>query len=326
MTEVPPGREGSDDVDDLYRRASDLDASRPSDSTRRRILHHAAQLAEQRAAQNDAAGLGRRRAANQPWWRPAIFGTLAAAALAGLLVTPRFFAPGTSPTAAVSPAQVSRPSPALAPPPAAQSARQSPRAAADTEPNPPPPAEGLGNLEPRTIARNAAQSAEPAAELAAKNAPAKAQSEIHARSGLVAGDRAVDAKRMQGASGAQSAAPAAPPAPATTPAPAPVTALAARAPEASDLAAQLRRAAETGDIPELQMLLDKQPVIDARDADGRTALMLSTLHGRGQAVDVLLAHGADPNAADGHGVTPLQAAVAGHQQAIVEALQRAGAR
>jgi len=40
----------------------------------------------------------------------------------------------------------------------------------------------------------------------------------------------------------------------------------------------------------------------------------------------LLAHGADPNAADAQGNTPLQIALAGGDPAIVAALQRAGAR
>jgi len=51
--------------------------------------------------------------------------------------------------------------------------------------------------------------------------------------------------------------------------------------------------------------------------------MLAVLRGQSRAVDVLLANGADPNAADGHGTTPLQAALAAHQQAIAETLQRA---
>jgi ankyrin repeat protein len=100
----------------------------------------------------------------------------------------------------------------------------------------------------------------------------------------------------------------------------------AAAARSSEPAAELRRAAEIGDIPQLQMLLDKQPLIEARDENGRTALILAALHGQSRAVDMLLAHGADPNAADGHGTTPLQAAVAGNQQAIVAALRRAGAR
>jgi ankyrin repeat protein len=49
-------------------------------------------------------------------------------------------------------------------------------------------------------------------------------------------------------------------------------------------------------------------------------------HGQARAVDVLLAHGADPNAADANGDTPLKAAIEGHQPAIAAALQRAGAR
>jgi ankyrin repeat protein len=90
--------------------------------------------------------------------------------------------------------------------------------------------------------------------------------------------------------------------------------------------ADLRRTAEIGDIPHLQALLDRKISIDARDESGRTALMLATLRGQSDAVDVLLAHGADPNSADALGTTPLQAAIAGGQQQIVVALQRAGAR
>jgi ankyrin repeat protein len=54
--------------------------------------------------------------------------------------------------------------------------------------------------------------------------------------------------------------------------------------------------------------------------------MLATLHGQTNAVAVLLAYGADPNAADADGTTPLQAAKAGDHPAIVAALQRYGAR
>jgi hypothetical protein len=93
----------------------------------------------------------------------------------------------------------------------------------------------------------------------------------------------------------------------------------------ADSAAQVRRAAETGAVPQLQTLLG-QVDIDARDESGRTALMLATLSGQARAVDMLLAHGADPNAADAQGVTPLQAAIAGDRPAIAAALRRAGAR
>jgi ankyrin repeat protein len=88
----------------------------------------------------------------------------------------------------------------------------------------------------------------------------------------------------------------------------------------------LRRAAEAGDLAVLKELLGKQTDIDSRDSSGRTALMLATLRGRADAVAALLAHGADPNAADARGTTPLQAAMAGSEPAVVKVLQRYGAR
>jgi len=94
----------------------------------------------------------------------------------------------------------------------------------------------------------------------------------------------------------------------------------------ADPAAAFRRAAEIGDLSGLQVLLVKQTDIDSRDAAGRTALMLATLHGQTDAVAALLVYGADPNATDANGATPLQAAMTGGHPAIVVALQRYGAR
>ena len=351
MNEVPPGQNDADEVDEHYRRASALDDSRPSELVRRRILQHAAQLATERTAQNSAARIPTR--AVRAWRRPAIFGTLAAAALAGLLIVPQFLTPSAPPTAALPPALDSSSREAAAPSAAMQSsklARQEStdelRSAAPAEfpaaapalseaparpqyqepappqsPVPPPLAEVQGALKPHAFARNAASPAESTAEIAAKNAPAERQKMSSSGSAAAGGDSreeakvVVDAQRMQGGiSGtAQSAAPQ----------PAAPMAQSARS---SDPAAQMRRAAEIGDVAQVRMLLDKRAPIDARDDNGRTALMLAVLHGQSDAVDVLLAHGADPNAADAHGTTPLQAAIAADQQAIIAALQRAGAR
>src|SRR5882724_4424578 len=95
------------DLDEIYRRASARDTSRPSEAVRRRVLEHAAAV---------AAG-PQRPTANRARWRPAIFGTLAAAALAGLLIVPRVFNPQPSAESAdtAAPAQV----PPLAAPPLA---------------------------------------------------------------------------------------------------------------------------------------------------------------------------------------------------------------
>jgi hypothetical protein len=297
MNEVPPGQDEGDDADDLYRRASALDDSRPSERVRRRVLDHAAQLAAERVAQISAAKLAATRAANRRWRRPAIFGTLAAAALAGLLVTPRFFTPGAPPPTASQLSTASLPPPA-APPQAAESRLQEAQAPAAYAPAP-----------QRTPARTA--------EFAAKNNLAAPKiMDSAGRKAAASAEIEADARRGQDVTSGATAALAPPHS----------IAPAAAAPRASDPAAELRQAAETGDIPRLQMLLGRQPTIDARDANGRTALMLAVLRGESRAVDTLLASGADPNAADGSGTTPLQAAIAGNQAAIVAALQRAGAR
>jgi hypothetical protein len=298
MNEVPPGHDEADDADDLYRRASARDESRPSEGVRRRVLDHAAQLAAERAAQISVAKLAATRAANRRWRRPAIFGTLAAAALAGLLVTPRFFTPGAPPPTASQLPRASLP-PQAATPPAAESYLQEAQTPAASAAAP-----------QRTPARTA--------EIAAKNNLAAPKIMGSARSRAAASaDIEADARRGQDVAASGATAALAPPY---------SVAHAPAVPRASDPAAELRHAAEAGDIPRLQKLLGRQLPIDARDENGRTALMLAVLRGESRAVDMLLASGADPNAADGRGTTPLQAAVAGNQPAIVAALQRAGAR
>jgi ankyrin repeat protein len=117
-----------------------------------------------------------------------------------------------------------------------------------------------------------------------------------------------------------------------------VTGSANRAPQAAVRAAPLQRpvpgadpdalrqAAAGGNLTALGAQLANASDIDARDAEGRTALMLATLNGRTDAVTFLLAHGADPRAADAHGTTPLQAAIAADEREIIAALKRYGAR
>jgi ankyrin repeat protein len=96
--------------------------------------------------------------------------------------------------------------------------------------------------------------------------------------------------------------------------------------ESLDAPAALREAAQSGNVQRLAALLTKRIDIDARDTSGRSALMLAVLHDRKDAVNSLLAAGADPNAADISGTTPLEAAMATARPEIAAALRRAGAR
>ncbi|MFI4889731.1 MAG: ankyrin repeat domain-containing protein [Steroidobacterales bacterium] len=248
MSELPTGKDPDDDIDERYRRASALDPGRPAESVRRAVLAHAAQVAAQRAARRSR-------------WRPAVFGTLAAAALAGLLITPHFLPPRETSEIPARPAKTySMPlTPAANPAPAPTAA---PTAA--------PP-----------VAAQATQ----ADAMSAPSPSAGARSE--ARQALA--PMAIGGHPM-------------------------------------DPATSLWRAAESGDLPALQALLSANIDINARDASGRTALMLAVLGRHASAVEALLARGADPNVADARGTTPLQAALAADEPATVTALQRAGAR
>lgn len=317
MTELPTEQLPPDDLEDRYRREAAADPSRPGERVQTAVFEHAARLAAQRGLAQRARIDARRPVARPARWRAAIFGTLAAAALAGLLVTPRFLTRNPPPAApaAVAPEPAQEPPEAKGPPlasapapeaaPATQAPLQEPARLArqSTNASAPPLAKASAppEFEPQTFA---AQNAAP---------PAAATARIVPRSALTAAESADPA--AAGAAGAS---------------------VGAGAPSAADGSAAgrisptpgnaLRQAAESGNLERVRMLLKTPVDIDARDAHGRSALMLAVLRDRSAIVDALLAHDADPNAADDRGVTPLQAALAANQADIAAALRRAGAR
>ncbi|HET7756776.1 MAG TPA: ankyrin repeat domain-containing protein [Steroidobacteraceae bacterium] len=270
MNRIPPAPpDPPDEVDEEYRRASAHDPGRPSEAVRRAVLQHAERLAAERSA-HPRGGMARR------WWNavrelrwPAMVGSLAAAALAALVIAPQFFVPRTAPVA-----EETRPA---APPSAAPEAE-----------------------------RPAAPAGVPA------TAPAAAQPGPMPPAPAVADERMTPVAGDAGAASKAAAAPAA------------RTALAE--PVAADSAAAFRHAAEAGDLAALQALRAGQASLDGRDPLGRTALMLATLHGQRGAVEMLLAWGADPNAADAEGTTPLGAAIAGRETELAALLKHYGAR
>ncbi|SPA30489.1 conserved hypothetical protein; ankyrin repeat; putative exported protein [Cupriavidus taiwanensis] len=80
---------------------------------------------------------------------------------------------------------------------------------------------------------------------------------------------------------------------------------------------QLRDAAARGDAAQVSALLAQGASIDARDAQGRTALLLATHHNRVQAARVLIDAGADVNAQDAiHDSPYLYAGARGHNEIL----------
>jgi len=65
--------------------------------------------------------------------------------------------------------------------------------------------------------------------------------------------------------------------------------------------------------------------VNARDPNGRTALILAIQHNHSVIVKELLAHGANPNTPDSRGNTPLMAARIIANWGVFAALQRSGA-
>lgn len=73
----------------------------------------------------------------------------------------------------------------------------------------------------------------------------------------------------------------------------------------------------------VKRLLKAKPDIGARDRLGRTALHAAALHGHGDSADLLVAAGADTDARDSHGVTPLmEAARAGANRVLARLVFR----
>jgi hypothetical protein len=347
MSSLPPSQDPRDEADALYRQASALDSSRPNEAVRRAVLEHAAQLATQRAARNSsrrgaAPLLVRPRALS----RPALFGTLAAGVLAGLLAfwRPLLHRAPTEAGAPVLEAELKAPPPAApvspfpqAPsnsptPPSSESFARSNVAGASQTPPHVQTSIAASGQEPRQesaqeSARESAQASagESARESAARELAQASAARLLAENRSNAADSSGADSSAADSSAADSSAVSGAPAAARSPAP-PLVAKAARPAVAPDPADVLRHAAAAGDLAAVERLLGTQVNIDARDAAGRTALMLATLQGQTDAVLALLAHGADPNAADASGTTPLQAATAGGQTAIVTALRRYGAR
>jgi uncharacterized protein len=314
MNDTPPPDDAADDLEALYRRSSAQDLSRPSAKTREAILEHSLRLATNRAQMRStdwsiqsesSPALGQiapvTRFSRPKWQRPVLVGSLAAAALAGLLIGPQYLRPAAPPVtlqisakSAVSEQKRFEATPASGPTVAEKS--ESAPAVMNLPATVPAPrfraparlaAPRAGTAESATTARAASGASNPGVMGGISAASTDASEQV-----------SVTGMRIQRTPGAPAAA----------------------------AAAQSSRDARTGDSSTPEKPPDAASPLDIRDTDGRTALMLAVLQGRLDAVMDLLRRGADPNAADNSGVTPLQAARAKNRPEIADALVHAGAR
>ncbi len=294
MNKPPPNDDQGDDLEALYRKSSAQDPSRPSEKSRQAILEYSARLA--------MGGIPRGARSSGPIWRrPAFVGSLAAAVLAGLLVGPRFLPP-VAPPANVRENSAPTLSAKHLPTPAGPS-----NSAVATTGEPAPAAARLPEIPP------AADVPAPAIQVARQDAAAAPAGADRAVSGSGDATAAAALSESQAKSGA----------------PVVITGMRARrAPIASssEAGALASPAAGVAESSAPEAARDSLAAVDTRDADGRTPLMVAVLQGRLDAVLVLLRQGADPNATDLAGATPLQAARAKNQPEIADALLRAGAR
>ncbi|MEW6758105.1 MAG: ankyrin repeat domain-containing protein [Acidobacteriota bacterium] len=91
-------------------------------------------------------------------------------------------------------------------------------------------------------------------------------------------------------------------------------------------AAPIHDAARTGEVPRLQDLLDRDPgLLNLKDENGRTPLLLACGAGKEDVVVFLLARGADVRLSDDRGHTPLHAASAVDEVASARVLMEEGA-
>lgn len=94
------------------------------------------------------------------------------------------------------------------------------------------------------------------------------------------------------------------------------------------LTEELYKAAGSGDVTEVQNLLNKGADVNAKTRNGETALHSAAISGHKQAAELLLANGADVNALNGYGETALERAVYYIREysnaETVEALRRHG--
>ena len=313
MSPTIPQDEADAGVDRTYGRLSQLEESAPSEATRRAILAHA----------REVAGRARTPARRPPAWsgwlsacgRPAALGTLAAGIIGAVLLIPH-----------------TRPQPSGTPVDETVSTNTRPDAGEAGPLREEPPPATTTNMPAHPAPPSApAPSAAAAPPRHARAAPPPRMDEVEELRAGAAGPSAKSGIPTPIAADAAAPAPPIEEVVVARAAPSSASALASAARAAPSLqggfvarqdpGAALRRAAAGGDVAQVADLVKDHSLIEARDSQGRTPLMLAVLAHQAATARALLEAGADVNAADAGGVTPLAAARAANDPQIAALLE-----
>ncbi len=286
----------------LYEQASAEDPRRPAPQVADAIRKHArVMLAAGDASDAPAQSAGHvaQASANQPRWKTSLLASVAVIGLAAMLFLQ--FDRGTPQEQDLVRGQAA---PRVHAPIASQD--QGTQAAMPSGTLAQAPGSGPAAVASATIGRST-----PAPPLGrAKSAePQKSQPAVPAAGDATRSDAQGDTQRL-----AKAPVPGAPAAELREILPPPALAP-ARAQARPAPALTLTEIARAGRVDALAAILASGAVIDGRDADGRTPLMLAAIHGHREMVRQLLAAGADPRLRDPSDQTAAQLALAaGHTQ------------
>lgn len=312
MNTTPPPDDEADDLEMLYRRIRAEDPDGPSAKTRQAILGHSARLVGSRKQSPDAGStrppqishsLGSTtqvgRLSPPSWRRPVLVGSLAAAALGCLLIGPQHLRPVARPKVAREVGTA--PLPAERRPTSVDVPHSAPTPQSVSTPVEAPPlpevAQTRAVRKPSLLAASPSQvTPVPAAAAPSSINQAAAESRAAAPEGSLPARSNEDRDEVVTVTGSRRGAPS--------------HGVSTGGTQGKNLAD-----ANTADAA----------IVNMRDSEGRTPLMLAVLQNRLDAVEDLLHRHADPNVADGAGVTPLQAALAHNETEIAAALRHAGA-
>jgi hypothetical protein len=326
MTTKQPDQSQDKELLERYRRASDAEASAPSDTVRAAILAEGRRVAGELKKKDSQPPFDTKRpAANDSRWKITAFGTMGAALLAALLIAPRYWETRPAINSSTAPAVAL----ALPQPDSARSAGAPPTASLQMAPATPElqsvaPKASSDALQEVVVTQANRRRSNAKSEIA--QTPAAPPKDTDLSNGPVAlaapapnTPPVVTNKIVENFASSKSAA-----SPYERLNDARLVGGAARS--ADSASAPLQSAAQSGDVAETTALLDKGASIDSRDAQGRTPLMVAIAQGRLDVVRLLLQRGANPNLADNAGKTPLQQATDRNLQDIAALLRDSGAR